>query len=164
MWKNINGYDGKYQVNELGEVRSVKYKNPRILKHELVGRGYPVVCLCNHGSVNHVYIHHLVANAFLTKPEDKQIINHKDGNKLNNQVSNLEYVSYSENNQHAYDTGLHGRGEKHYNAKLSESDVKQIKKEGKRNTYQDIADKYNVSKATVRDILIGKTWKAVNPT
>lgn len=77
---------------------------------------------------------------------------------MNNSVDNLEWVTYSQNNQHAYNNGLKERGSEFYNAKLTEEAVREIKHNGKNGTYQEIADKYGVTKATIRDVLTGKTW------
>lgn len=163
VWKDIKGYEGCYQVNDVGEVRSLKSGEPKVLKTTLAGRGYKSVCLCMNGHSTRTYIHRLVAETFLDNPENKPTVNHKDGNKLNNHVDNLEFMSYSENNQHAYDTEIHDRGERHYRARLTETDVAYIKSQGKHTTFQKIADQFGVSRATIRDILVGKTWKAVDP-
>lgn len=104
------------------------------------------------------YVHDLVANAFLNKPNNQYVVNHIDGNKLHNCVSNLEWVSYAQNNQHAYDNGLHGKGERHYKSKLTNKDVQSIRQAGKTGTYDSIAKRYHVSKATIRDVLLNRTW------
>lgn len=103
----------------------------------------------------------MVAELFVENVENNAIVNHIDGNKVNNYYKNLEWVTYSENNQHAYNTDLKLKGEKIYNAELTESNVKEILKLGKYTTYQNIADKYGVSKATIRDVLIRRTWKHI---
>lgn len=163
MWKDIKGYEGHYQVSDDGRVRSLKSKEPLVMKPHPAGRGYETVCLCKNGNAKHAYIHRLVAEIFLENPENKPTVNHKDGNRLNNHVDNLEFMTYSENNQHAYDHEIHDRGERHYRARLTETDVAYIKAQGKFTTFQKIADQFGVSKATIRDILVGKTWKAVDP-
>ena len=142
MWKPISDYEGLYEVSDAGEVRSLdrtiicKKQGTEIhlkgcfLKPHESGRGYPAVALSKNGIVKTTYVHTLVANAFLGENPD-MVVNHIDGNKWNNAVSNLEWVSYSQNNQHAYDNGLKPRGEGFYRAKLTENQVRQILREGK---------------------------------
>lgn len=126
MWKSIQGYEGYYEVSDSGEVRSLdRYvadttgkhagKN-RLLKGSMMklteGKtsrkegGYLVVNLRKNHTSRVVPVHVLVARAFIPNPDNMPTVNHKDGNKLNNNVSNLEWVSYSENNVHALRTGL----------------------------------------------------------
>ncbi len=107
-------------------------------------------------------MHRLVAEAFVDNPNSEPTVNHIDGNKLNNYYLNLEFVSYSYNNQHAYDIGLHKKGEHHYNSRLTEQQVKEIKLLGKYDTFENIALKYGVKKATIRDVIVGNTWKSVS--
>ena len=172
MWKDIKGFDGKYQINEYGHIKSLsryiqnhskKQLIPeKILKTCKVGKGYLTVCLRDGKTTYRKYIHQLVAEYFIPNPNGLQILNHKDGNKENNYYENLEWTTYSGNNQHAYDTNLKDRGEEFYNAILTENDVKEILNNGKYTTYQNIADKYGVTKATIRDVLIRKTWKHIH--
>ena len=108
------------------------------------------------------YVHRLVAEAFLPNPNKLPTVNHDDGNKESCCASNLVWVTYSANNQHARDAGLNPRGEGHYNSKLTENDVREIKRLGKYDTFQNIANKYGVTKATIRDVLTGETWQTIN--
>lgn len=101
IWKNIDGYDGKYQVSNLGNVKS--YKN---LKKELCKNGYLRVTLYKEGKAKRFLVHRLVANTFLENKSNKPQVNHIDGNKTNNQINNLEWVTSSENNKHAHKIGL----------------------------------------------------------
>lgn len=172
MWKEIRGFEGLYQINEYGEVKSLSryIQNhsklvlipERVLKPCKVGRGYLTVCLRDGNKTYRKYIHQMVAEHFIKNPNNLPVPNHKDGDKLNNYYENLEWNTYSENNQHAYDVGLKDKGEDFYNAKLTEIEVCEILKNGKYTTYQNIADKYNVTRATIRDILIRRTWKHIH--
>lgn len=172
MWKEIPGFEGRYEVNEHGEVysknrtcitrRGSRYTiKGRILKPNKIKNGYLVVYLSKNNTNYPCYIHRLVAEAFIPNPNRLPAINHIDGNKENCSVDNLEWVTYSENNQHAYDTGLKPKGEGQYKAKLKEKDVREIRKRGKTGIYESIANRYGVSKATVRDILLNRTWKNI---
>lgn len=100
-WANIEGYDD-YQVSNKGRVRSYKNGKETILKGWIQNTGYLTVSLNN----KKYSVHRLVANAFIHRLKNKEIINHKDGNKLNNCVENLEWCSYQENSKHAWDIGL----------------------------------------------------------
>jgi hypothetical protein len=107
-WKDIKGYEGMYQVSNLGRVKSLdrlvtfgdNYK--RLHKGKMItpvdnGRGYMRVVLKDHNKNKYTYVHRLVAEAFLQKPEDTAEVNHKDFNKANNKASNLEWVTRTEN-------------------------------------------------------------------
>lgn len=107
-WKDIPYYVGKYQVSNLGNVRSLHWNNTnqtRIIK-PFCSSGYKRVCLFTKGKQKKFLIHVLVAKVFIPNPYNKPIVNHIDGNKLNNQVSNLEWVTHSENVKHAIDNNL----------------------------------------------------------
>ena len=172
MWKPLVGYEQYYQISSEGEIKSVArlvkngpnstmIKPEKILKQQKNKNGYLQVTLCVDNIKKVEYVHRLVALTFLPNPNNLPTINHKDGVKTNNCVTNLEFATYCENNQHAYDTGLHGKNEKHYLARLSKENVADIRRSGKCGTYAAIAEKYGVSKATVRDVLLGKTWKNI---
>lgn len=106
--EEIPGYVGLYQVTNLGSV----YRNGKRLKSFINGK-YTKVNLYKDGVMTQHTVHRLVATAFIPNPDNKKEVNHKDGNKTNNHVSNLEWVTSSENRQHAYDTGLKTVGEHH---------------------------------------------------
>lgn len=103
MWKRIDGYDN-YEVNELGQVRNSN--TGRILKPNKNARGYWYVVLSKKCKLKTLRVHRLVALAFLPNTDDKPEVNHKDANKDNNNVENLEWVTHLENIKHAIDLGL----------------------------------------------------------
>ena len=110
-WKEICGWEGRYEVSNHGEIRSWYYgkkrlDKPIIRKLKIDKYGYPAVCLKAHGVKKTLTVHRLVAVAFLPNPNNLTQVNHKDGNKLNNAVENLEWCSPKVNMQHAYKTGL----------------------------------------------------------
>ncbi len=115
-WADIEGYEGIYQISNKGRIKSLSRKirygkgfsvsKEKIRKPAQDRNGYYVVILRKNGSVKRMYIHRLVANAFLDKVEGKGIINHKDGKPKNNEVENLEWCNYKENLIHAFKNKL----------------------------------------------------------
>lgn len=112
-------------------------------------------------------LHRLIALSFILNPNLLPCINHKDGNKINNHADNLEWCTYSYNTLHAYRHGLEKRmrGEEHHSHKLSNDDVKYIRKVYKKRDSQygakPLADLFGVDRTTIRDIIRNKTWKEV---
>lgn len=110
IWKDIKGYEGKYEISNFGRVKShVKIGTPTYYKTPILSTpGYYTVCLSKDGKVSYsVGIHRLVAEAFVENTDKtKTEVNHKDGDKLNNYYENLEWVTRKENNEHAIKSGL----------------------------------------------------------
>lgn len=100
IWKDIKGYEKKYKISNLGNIRSY-CTGKEIIRKQVFNKklGYYAVCL---GSNNKQYVHRLLAQAFIPNQENKKQVNHKDGNRANNDLSNLEWVTCSENHIHAY--------------------------------------------------------------
>lgn len=117
MWKDIKGFEGFYQINENGEIKSLdrtvhfkhkdKFLKGAIKRQQIGTNGYKIVKLYKNDKKRYTFsVHKLVAETFLEKPPYAECINHKDGNKLNNNVNNLEYCTYSHNNKEAIRLGL----------------------------------------------------------
>lgn len=116
IWKDIQGYEGRYKISNTGKVKSIQRQvsngtglvtlPTRILKQGTSHKGYPIAYLSKNAKSKTVRIHRLVAKAFIPNPDNKPQINHIDGDKTNNNVSNLEWVTNSENQLHAYEMGL----------------------------------------------------------
>lgn len=116
-WKDIKGYEGFYEVSNTGKIRSLdhyirqKNNSKKLHKGKILNTwsdkiGYIVVGLNKYNKYKIKKVHRLVAEAFIPNPENKSDVNHKDGNKANNCVNNLEWNTRAENMQHAYNTGL----------------------------------------------------------
>ena len=99
-WRPIEGFNGAYQISNHGRVKNVTRN--RILRLEITYRGYCRIMLSKQNVTSRYFVHRLVAGAFLMNPENKAIVNHKDGNKQNNRLENLEWATASENTQHYY--------------------------------------------------------------
>lgn len=104
IWKDVEGFQG-YKISNLGRVKSY-HNNTTIIRKSNIVVGYKHLMLSKNKKKYNFYIHRLVAEAFIPNPENKPEINHIDGNKLNNNISNLEWCTRKENCQHAWKTGL----------------------------------------------------------
>lgn len=108
IWKDVVGYEGIYEVSDLGNVRSYHYNlyGPRLLKPKIGKDSCCRVSLWKDKKEKTWLVHRLVALAFLPIIEGKSYVNHKDGSRLNNHVDNLEWCNHTENNNHAFDNKL----------------------------------------------------------
>ena len=116
IWKDIEGYEGLYKVSNLGNVKSLdrmveRFNNKVVIKgimlvQSLDHRGYPLVNLHRDGKGKTTRVHRIVAQNFIDNPLNNKTVNHKNGNKLDNRVENLEWMTYKENSQHSFRTGL----------------------------------------------------------
>lgn len=105
IWKDIKGYEGLYQISNLGRLKSLprKYKK-RYINEEIIKKpsklpkGYLRIALAKNGTIKYFFIHRLVAQAFIPNPNNLPCVNHKDCNTSNNSVNNLEWCSYKHNN------------------------------------------------------------------
>lgn len=171
IWKDIPGYENIYQVSDLGNIRKW-FKKPRtgiaewkVLISSFDKRGYKRYSF----SLNKVrktwQIHRLVL--FVFNPiEDMEIyqVNHIDGNKINNSITNLEWCTAKENVNHAYNIGLYPYGMNHSRCKLSDEQVDEIRELRKTTslTYKQIGKLYNVSDSHIGYIIGGQTRKRIS--
>lgn len=160
-WRHIKNYDS-YKISNKGRIYSLH--SNKIISFCLNKCGYPYVTLWKNNKRKRFNIHSLVARYFLENKQRYNEINHIDGNKLNNDVINLEWCSRGENIQHAYDNGLRKipKGEINANSKLKEIDVKAIIKMLKNNiSVSKISEQYNVTWQCINNIKSNKSWKHV---
>ena len=165
IWNIIHGYSD-YQISNYGRVKSLKFNKEKILKLPVTKKGYLQIRLYKNGKrkLNHsyrFYIHRLVANAFIFNPDNKPEINHKDGNKMNNYIDNLEWVIHSDNMKHAIKKGLFdNNGEKNCNSKITKNDILVIHGLYLSGISQKIIGLiYNIAQQNVSLIVNGKNWK-----
>ena len=161
-FKPIEGYDHYYISND-GVVLSIHGKTPKLLKLRKHRKGYLTADLFEAGSRRIIFVHRLVGKAFCEGYSSDKEINHKDGNKTNNHVDNLEWVTRSQNAQHAYDNGLRVApyGEQQGLSKLKEEDVIFIRKNYDEMGRYQLAEQFGVSPQTVYDVARYQTWKHV---
>ena len=173
IWKDIEGYEGHYQVSNLGRVRSLgkyrknfltggySYHKGKILKNILNRKGYYYITLYKNGKAIKKTIHRLVATAFIANTKNKPQVNHINGIKTDNRVENLEWCDSRENRIHAFKIGLQKSGEERKTAKLTQKQADEIRKEytsGKISKRQ-LAEKYGVSEGTIKCVILRKTYK-----
>lgn len=153
MPRTYRRYDlSDYIVTKDGKV--INKHNNKILKPQLNGKGYLRVGVG--GKL--MFVHRLVAEFHVPNPDNNPQVNHKDGNKLNNNADNLEWVTNQENRDHAVGNGLHIHGEGCPWACLTEESVKFIRKHPEIKA-KELADLFGVSVSTIKDVRHNVTWK-----
>lgn len=133
LWLPVVGFEGIYKVSNTGRVASVerviiKRKwGPQTIKSRMLSpaivNGYHRISLSRNDMRLNRFVHRLVAEAFITNPDKKELVNHKDGNRLNNRSENLEWCTVLENNRHALETGLKKRSIPEYKYNILAVDV-----------------------------------------
>lgn len=142
-----------YTVTKQGQI--INSRNGKILKPQKNSKGYLRVFICG----KRYFVHRLVANAYLPTIEGKEEINHKNGDKTDNRVENLERVSSAENHLHAQQTGLLRTGTKCSWSKLTEQNVYYILENPQSLSNTALAKMFGVKRETVCSIVRGKSWK-----
>lgn len=170
QWKEHQDYPG-YEGSTSGVIRSWRAKTGLRASEPLYLKPCPVpnpkghqsymrVTIYCGGKSKTIYVHRFIATLFIPTIKDKRVVNHKDGDKANNAVLNLEWVTPSENRYHAFAIGLCSKkGQKHHLAKLDDATVQAIRAESKDGAAQDsLAEKYGVTRSNISMILSGKHW------
>jgi len=166
VWKDVPNYEGLYQVSSFGRVRSLPRKHSptiRIMKLMVNSRGYLVIILSKYGVKKGFKLHRLIAEAFIPNSYSKPQVNHIDGDKRNNSLSNLEWCTSSENIRHAFDTGLKFacKGEDHGRSTLTRDQAEEIKYEHKDLSVIQIAELYGITRGAIYHIRKGRTWSHI---
>lgn len=148
-----------YGVTEDGRVKNLKrdkFLKPRFYKKT----GYNYIILYGGKGPKSRTIHRLVAEAYIPNPLKKPWVNHKDGNKLNNHVSNLEWATKKENSQHAHQRGLinNAKGEEHWNSRLTQDQIMEIRENKDKLTNKALGTKYGVTKNYISRVRRNKRW------
>jgi|DEB0MinimDraft_10_1074344.scaffolds.fasta_scaffold116194_1 hypothetical protein len=165
VWRKIPGYPN-YEASSLGRIRSYCYGDkPKIMKQHSGKNGYKSLKLRKNKTPKAFLVHRLVAAAFgvLKGLDDKLYINHLDGDKHNNCLENLERVTRSQNEKHAFKIGLKShKGENHNQSKLTKEQVVIIRKRLKKGeTAQKVASSFNVTRSCVYSIKQYRSWKDI---
>ena len=152
-WKTIKDYP-RYRVSSLGNIEGLSVWFSK--------DGYPKISIYTGGKCVKLFVHRMVAEAFIHNPKGKPQVNHKNGIKTDNRVNNLEWCTVSENNQHAYNTGLkNAKGERNGFSKFSKEDVLEIRRLDGTLTRKEIADRYGISLQHLSGIINRKFWKHI---
>ena len=164
MEKQLKQFDNQYSVTDTGIVYSLKGN-----KKELIGKisnsGYREVVINHKWKKKYLLVHRLVAENFIYNEFKARTVNHKDGNKLNNNLSNLEWCTAKENTLHAIKAGLIDTSNNYlgkYNAKLNEKEVKEIRlRLIEKQKQRDIAKQYNVSENVISTIKHNTRYRGI---
>jgi len=164
MFKDVMGYENEYEISDTGIVKSKdrncvdslgrkRFRAGIVLHPDIAPNGYYRVTLAKGGRKKQVYLHRLLATHFIDNPLNLPQINHKDGNKLNNSLDNLEWCTVQENTIHAYKHGLihHICGSDHPNFGLMGAESKKAKKVIARNVITGEEKEYGAIIETKKD-------------
>jgi len=160
IWKDIKGYEGVYKCSNYGRIKRLKgwHNYERILK-SVAGseNGYVIQPLSHNCKRKTHAVHRIIAIAFIPNPYNKRCINHKDGNKLNNYVTNLEWCTYKENMIHSFKKGTHDPHRPNSYKRLNKFKVRVIKKSNDL-TIRELSNIFNVEYSTIWKIINKKTY------
>lgn len=170
IWSDINGYEGMYQVSNKGRIRGLdriivqrdgKKQNIRgkIIAIGIKNNGYYMGQICSNGKMVNFTVHRLMALAFIPKVDGKDFVNHIDGNRANNDINNLEWVSRSENCRHGFERAIKENRKYNNQQRFTKEDIIKIRTMQKSKiTMVQIAKEFNTKSGTIGDIVHRKIW------
>lgn len=175
IWKDIKGYEGYYQVSNLGRLKTLERmvncsggSTRKINERIIFGSNgkylrYQQVHLRVAGRINNLsLVHRLVAQTFVSNPDNKPHVNHINGIKMDNRAENLEWCTMEENMQHAFRTGLKDNfGENHSQSFLTKQQVLEIRALKGILTQQKIGEMYGTARTTISSILNRYSWNHI---
>lgn len=174
IWKDILGFEGLYQISNLGRVKTLKREvirrngrkttiNEIIRKPKNHKHNYYMINLIYFKKHKVFMIHRLVAIAFIPNTENKPFVNHKNGIKTDNRVDNLEWCTNGENIKHAHKIGLiiPSRGEQHRRSRFTNEQILEIRELINKITEKEIAEIYKCNPNIINKIIHRKTWKHI---
>jgi len=167
QWEDIPGYEGRYQVSSLGQVKRLidmrRWKAGGLLRPQKLNGRYLMVSLSRDGSNKKLLVHRLVMLAFVGRCPDGMNVNHKNGIKTDNQLGNLEYCTYKENSQHAVLVLKRHIGIANRLSKLNDDKVREIRYlyHSTKTSYRRLARQFGVGTTAIQQIIERKTWKHV---
>lgn len=165
IWKPVTGFADRYQVSNLGNIKSLrgnwkqKTQSKLLIPHR-TKQGYCIVQLCRAGTKIYAKVHRLVAAAFIGD-SNGLCVNHINGIKDDNRVCNLEYVTPAENSAHAALNGLSTKGERNSHSKLRADDVLEIRRRFRKGNISQtaLAKEYHITSQMVGRIVRGQSWQ-----
>lgn len=172
-WISINGFDGFYSISNKGRIKSLdrtitdKIGRKYIVKGRIMRpcisfkQEYPMISFYKNNKGETHYIHRLMGQYFIPNPNNYSQINHKNGNKKDFRLCNLEWVTRSENNNHAYSSGLKRSGQNHPFSKLTNKKVLLIRRLKPNMSYSKICKKFDICIGTAQRIVKRKAWKHI---
>lgn len=172
IWKPIIGLDGHYEISSIGRIRKLyfrngtacfKLKSPIILKTRKTKAGYITWGHKKNKKGSYIFVHSMMLIAFVGPRPKNMVAAHLNGNKTDNRIENLKWVTQKENQSHRKIHGTFYFGQQMSHSKLKNSDIKKIFKDYNVNgfTQKQIGQKYGISRSAISLILLKKTWKQV---
>ena len=153
IWKDIQGYEGYYKISNYGQVKNIKTGNT--ITGDINSTGYRRVWLYNPVK-KRFFVHHLVALNFCNGYQDNLVVNHKDGNKLNNKFDNLEWVTRSENDIHAFKMQLRNIYPCQYKKHIQAYDKNTLEFVKEYNNTKECEDDLGVARSNIYNCCNGK--------
>lgn len=158
VWRPVVGYEGLYEVSNLGRVRSLRGARPKVMKGYITKKGYHRILFCVRRKTRKRFAHHLVLEAFVGPCPDGQQARHLDDDKLRNELENLAWGTSVQNTADAIRNGVFPIGERAGSAKLTVEAVRAIRRADPKTQDTDLARLYGVTHTTIASARSGRSW------